>query len=45
MKKKQLNWEEIMQDSAEVMMECIKNGTENMVHFGLLYRKKQKENK
>lgn len=28
MKKKQLNWEEIMQDSAEVMMECIKNGTE-----------------
>ena len=26
-------------------IERIKNGTENMVHFGLLYRKKQKENK
>ena len=25
MKKKKHNWEEIMQDSAEVMMECIKN--------------------
>ena len=28
MNRKQLNWEEIMQDSAEVMMECIINGTE-----------------
>ena len=26
-------------------IERIKNGTENMVHFGLHYRKKQKENK
>lgn len=28
MKKKQLDWEEIMQDSAEVMIACIKSGTE-----------------